>query len=155
MRGAPVSLRQAAKSRRFRARCVKDQGAIMPVKFANDSEAFLSVLTLVAGADQSGSLEERDFLFNKVKGLAIFGNPSTADFSKLLGKVTDTVYAGVAQQDGDFTVAGIDSLLGEVKKTLSPDLRKSLVQLASELSGTDGGDSKEAALLDQVRRALA
>ena len=126
----------------------------MTMKFANDSEAFLSVLTLVAGADQSGSLEERDFLFSKVKGLAIFGNPSTADFSKLLGKVTDAVYSGVPQQDGEFTAAGIDSLLGEVKKTLSADLRKSLVQIASELGGTDGADAKEAALLDKVRRAL-
>lgn len=127
----------------------------MPVKFANESEAFLSVLTLVAGADQSGSLEERDFLFNKVKGLPIFGNPSTADFSKLLGQVTDEVYSGVAQQDGEFTAAGIDSLLGEVKKTLNPDLRMSLVQLAGELGGTDGDDAKEAALLDKIRRALA
>jgi len=126
----------------------------MTVKFANESEAFLSVLTLVAGADQSGSLEERDFLFNKVKGLAIFGNPSTADFSKLLGKVTDAVYAGVAQQDGEFTTAGIDALLVEVKKTLNPDLRKSLVKLAAELGGADGADASEAALLDRVRGAL-
>jgi len=127
----------------------------MPVKFANDSEAFLAVLTLVAGADQSGSLEERDFLFNKVKGLPIFGNASTADFSKLLGKVTDAVYTGVAQQDGEFTAAGIDSLLADVKKTLGADLRKSLVQIASELCDSDGADAKETALLDKVRRALA
>lgn len=127
----------------------------MPVKFANDSEAFLSVLTLVAGADQSGSLEERDFLFNKVKGLTIFGNPSTADFSKLLGTVTDAVYAGVAQQDGEFTSAGIDALLAEVKKTLNPNLRKTLVQLAVELGGTDGDDAKETTLLDKIRHTLA
>ena len=126
----------------------------MTVKFANESEAYLSVLTLVAGADQSGSLEERDFLFKKVKGLAIFGNPSTADFSRLLGKVTDAVYSGVAQQDGEFTAAGIDSLLGEVKKTLSADLRKSLVQTAGELGSADGADAKETALLDKIRRAL-
>jgi hypothetical protein len=126
----------------------------MTVKFANESEAFLSVLTLVAGADQSGSLEERDFLFSKVKGLAIFGNPSTADFSKLLGKVTDAVYAGVAQQDGEFTAAGLDALLGEVRKTLNADLRKSLVQIAGELGGTDGADAQEAALLEKIRRTL-
>ena len=126
----------------------------MSVKFANESEAFLSVLTLVAGADQSGSLDERDFLFNKVKGLAIFGNPSTADFSKLLGKVTDAVYEGVPQQDGEFTAAGIDALLADVKKTLSADLRKSLVQIAGELGDSDGADASEAALLDKVRRAL-
>ena len=127
----------------------------MSVKFANESEAFLSVLTLVAGADQSGSLEERDFLFSKVKGLALFGNPSTADFSKLLGKVTDAVYSGVDQQDGEFTAAGIDALLAEVKKTLSADQRKSLVQVAGELGGADGADASETALLDKIRRALA
>ena len=127
----------------------------MPVQFANDSEAFLSVLTLVAGADQSGSLEERDFLFKKVKGLALFGNPSSADFSKLLGKVTDAVYEGLPQADGEFTAAGIDALLGEVKKKLSADLRKSLVQLAGELSDSDGADAKEGELLARIRRALA
>ena len=127
----------------------------MSVKFANASEAFLAVLTLVAGADQSGSLEERDFLFSKVKNLALFGSPSTADFSKLLGKVTDAVFSGVEQKDGDFTAAGIDALLGEVKKVLSADQRKSLVQISGELGGADGDDAKETALLGQIRRALA
>jgi hypothetical protein len=127
----------------------------MTVKFATDTEAFLAVLTLVAGADQSGSLEERDFLFKKVKGLAIFGNPSQAEFSKLLGSVTDAVYAGLPQQDGEFTAAGIDSLLADVKKTLSADLRKSLVQISGELGDSDGVEAKETALLEQIRRALA
>ena len=127
----------------------------MPVKFANESEAFLSVLTLVAGADQSGSLEERDFLFKQVKDLPIFGNPSTADFSKLLGKVTDAVYSGVAQQDGEFTAAGIDGLLADVKKMLSAELRKSLVRIAGELCDADGTGASEVALLDKVCRALA
>jgi hypothetical protein len=127
----------------------------MPVKFAKDTEAFLAVLTLVAGADQSGSLEERDFLFNKVKGLCIFVNQTTADFSKLLGNVTDAIYSGLPQNDGEFTAAGIDDLLADVKKTLSADLRKSLVQIAGELGDTDGADAKESALIDKIRRALA
>ena len=127
----------------------------MPLKFEKDTEAFLAVLALVAGADQSGSLEERDFLFKKVKGIAIFGNPGTADFSKLLGQVTDAVYSQVPQKDGEFTAAGIDALLAEVKKTLSADLRKTLVQTATELSDTDGADASETALLDKIRRALA
>jgi hypothetical protein len=126
----------------------------MPVKFTNDAEAFLSVLSLVVGADQSGSLEERDFLFNKVKSLAIFGNPSAGDFSKLLGKVTDDIFAGVAQKDGEFTADGIADLLAEVKMKLSPDLRKSLVELASELGDSDGADAKEGDLIAQIRRAL-
>jgi hypothetical protein len=127
----------------------------MTVKFAKDTEAFLAVLTLVAGADQSGSLEEREFLFKKVKGLAIFGNPNTADFSKLLGSVTDAIYSGVPQQDGEFTAAGIDALLAEVRKALGPELRKNLLQIAGELGAADGSDSKETELIARIRRALA
>ena len=127
----------------------------MTVKFAKDTEWFLAVLTLVVGADQAGSLEERDFLFNKVKGLPVFANPSTADFSKLLGQVTDTVYSSLPQQDGALTAAGIESLLAEVNKALSSELRKTLVQIASELGTSDGAESKETALIDKIRRALA
>ena len=81
----------------------------MSLKFEKNTEAFLAVLTVVIGADNAGSLEERDFLFKKVKGISIFGNPSTQDFNKLLGKVTDTVYSTLPQNDGAITSAGIDS----------------------------------------------
>jgi hypothetical protein len=109
----------------------------MPIEFKKDTEAFLAVLSLVIGADQSGSLEERDFLFNKVKGIRIFGNPSAADFSTLLGEVTDALYTNVPNEEGEFTAAGVDALLASVKNALSPDLRQSLVQLAGCASAAD------------------
>ena len=127
----------------------------MALKFEKNTEAFLSVLTLVVGADQVGSLAERDFLFQKVKGISIFGNPSPADFAKLLGQVTDAVYTKLPQKDGAITDAAIDGLLAEVKSTLGPDLRKTLVETATDLGATDGGDAKETALLGKIRRALA
>jgi hypothetical protein len=126
----------------------------MSLKFEKNSEAFLSVLTLVVGADQVGSLAERDFLFQKVKGISIFGNPSPADFSKLLGQVTDAVYSKLPQKDGVITAAGIDALLAEVKSALSPELRKTLVQTATELGGSDGADARETELIDKIRSAL-
>ena len=87
----------------------------MSLKFEKNTEAFLAVLAVVIGADDSGSLEERDFLFKKVKGISIFGNPSSQDFSKLLGQVTDVVYSQLPQADGAITAAGIDSLLSAAK----------------------------------------
>ena len=96
----------------------------MSIEFKKDTEAFLAVLSLVIGADQSGSLEERDFLFSKVKGIKIFGNPSSADFSKLLGGVTDSLFSSLPSEDGEFTAAGVDALLATVARQLSPDLRK-------------------------------
>ena len=127
----------------------------MTIEFKNEAEAFLAVLSLVAGADSSGSLEERDFLFNKVKGVAILGNPSSSDFSRLLGSVNDHVYANVPHDDGEFTPAGIDSLLASAKKSLNADLRRSVVQLAGELSSADGADERETALVEKIRAALA
>ncbi len=126
----------------------------MPLKFEKNTEAFLAVLTVVIGADNVGSLEERDFLFSKVKGIGIFGNPSPQDFNKLLGKVTDIVYTQLPQQDGALAPAGVDMLLAEAKNALSPELRKALVSTAAELIDADGAEAGEKALLDKIRRAL-
>ena len=126
----------------------------MSLKFEKNTEAFLAVLAVVLGADNAGSLEERDFLFNKVKGIPVFGNPSTQDFSKLLGKVTDLVYTQLPQADGAITPAGIDALLSAAKDALTPDLRKTLVATAGELGDADGADASEKALLDKIRRVL-
>jgi hypothetical protein len=127
----------------------------MAVEFKKDTEAFLAVLSLVAGADNTGSLEERDFLFDKVKSVAIFGNPGKADFSKLLGSVNDMLYTNVPNTDAEFTAAGIDEVLAAAKKTLNADLRRTVVQLAGELSAADGADSREGALVEKIRKALA
>jgi hypothetical protein len=118
----------------------------MPIQFEKNTDAFLAVLTLVVGADDSGSLEERDFLFKKVKAIAIFGNPSSADFSKLLGKATESVYS---QDPPD-----VDGVLAAAKGALTPDLRKQLVSTAAELIDADGADAREKALLEKIRRAL-
>ena len=126
----------------------------MSLKFEKNSEAFLSVLTLVIGADQVGSLAERDFLFQKVKGISIFGNPSAADFAKLLGQVTETVYANLPQKDGVIIASGIDALFADVKNMLSPELRKTLVETAVGLSDSDGTNPEEAELLAKIRRVF-
>lgn len=126
----------------------------MSLKFEKNTEAFLAVLAVVLGADDAGSLEERDYLFNKVKGIPVFGNPSTQDFSKLLGKVTDVVYTQLPQADGAITAAGIDSLLSAAKDALTPDLRQTLIATAAGLIDADGAEASEKALLEKIRRAL-
>jgi len=59
----------------------------MALKFEKNTEAFLAVLAAVLGADNVGSLEERDVLYKKVKAIPLFGNPSMPEFSKLLADV--------------------------------------------------------------------
>lgn len=127
----------------------------MALKFEKNTEAFLAVLAAVLGADSVGSLEERDQLFKKVKAILIFGNPSLPEFSKLLAKVTDAVYAELPTQDGAISGAGIDTLLAEAKQALSPDLRKTLIAAASDLVDADGAGAEEKALIDKIRRTLS
>jgi hypothetical protein len=127
----------------------------MSLKFQKSSEAFLAVLSAVIGADQVGSLDERDFLFAKIKNLPLFGNPSIAEFSKLLGQATETVYSQLPMDDGAISAAGVGSLLAEAKKMLTPEQQKSLLQIATELCESDGAAAEENALLTQLQRAFA
>jgi len=126
----------------------------MALKFEKSTEAFLAVLTLVIGADQVGSLEERDFLFERVKALDAFAGMAQPDFNKLLGQVTDTVYDALPKDGEGLSAAGITELLGAARATLSPALQKSLVEVATELSASDQTSTEESALLGQIRRAL-
>jgi len=126
----------------------------MPLQFETSNEAFLSVLAVVVGADQVGSVSERDFLFEKVKSLPSFSNLSLAEFSKLLGQVTDRVYSALPQADGAITSAGLDELLAAAKTQLSPELQQTALKAAAQLCESDETDAAEAALLSRIRRAF-
>ena len=127
----------------------------MALKFEKNTEAFLAVLAVVLGADNVGSLEERDVLYKKVKAIPLFGNPSMPEFSKLLGKVTEAVYSQLPTQDGAISAAGVDTLLAEAKNALTPDLRKTLIATASDLIDADGANEEEEALVEKIRRVLS
>jgi hypothetical protein len=126
----------------------------MTFTFEHDGDAYLSVLAVVIGADQVGSLGERDFLFREVMVLPVFGSPSRAEFSGRLARVTDDVYAKLPCEDGMPTSEGVDALLADVREALGADHRKTLVQVAEQLCAADGLDDREAALLARIRGAL-
>ncbi|HEU4879166.1 MAG TPA: hypothetical protein VFT21_06935 [Gemmatimonadaceae bacterium] len=57
-------------------------------------------------------------------------------------------------QDGAISAAGVDTLLAEAKKALSPELRRTLVATASDLIDADGADEEEEVLVEKIRSAL-
>src|SRR5262245_31393841 len=127
----------------------------MPIKFENSNEAFLSVLSVVAGADSVGSIAERDYLFQTVKGLPGNSNLSNPEINKLLGQVTEKVYSALPQTDGAITSAGMEELFAAAKSQLTPDLRQAVLKAAARLSETDETGAAEAALLSHLRSAFA
>jgi hypothetical protein len=126
----------------------------MPIQFENSNEAFLSVLSVVAGADSVGSIAERDYLFQTVKGLPGNSNLGNQDINALLGRVTDKVYSALPQTDGAITSAGVEELFAAAKSQLSPELRQALLKAAARLCETDETGAAEAALLSQLRSAF-
>ena len=127
----------------------------MPIKFENSNEAFLSVLSVVAGADSVGSIAERDYLFQTVKGLPGNSNLSNPEINELLGKVTDKVYSALPQTDGAITSAGMEELFAAAKSQLTPELRQAVLNAAVRLSETDETGAGEAQLVSQLRSAFA
>jgi hypothetical protein len=126
----------------------------MTFKFDNDREAFLSVLAVVVGADQMGTLQERDFLFGEVRALPLFGGADRAEFAALVARVTETVCPVCTGDDGAIAPAKVDELLTDVRAMLSPEQCKSLVQVSEALCAVDGVDDAEAELMVRVRGAL-
>jgi tellurite resistance protein len=126
----------------------------MSLKIDTNREAFLAVLSVVAAADQIGSLEERDFLFQSVKEVELFTGQSQAEFNKLLGAVTQHLYDSLPNEDGAITAAGVDQLLSVVKQKLSAGERASLLEVAEELAESDDETDEEAAVLTQIKGAL-
>ena len=127
----------------------------MPIKFETSNEAFLSVLSVVAGADSVGSIAERNYLFQTVKGLPGNSNLSNPEINELLGRVTDKVYAALPQIDGEITSAGMEELFAAAKSQLTPELRQAVLHAAARLSETDETGAAEAALISQLRSAFA
>lgn len=126
----------------------------MTLTFADAGDAYLAVLAVVVGADQVGSLAEREFLFTDVRTLPVFGGPDRQAFGTRLARVTDEVYGALPTEDGVVTGAGVDTLLAEVRGVLDDELRTSLVEVAGRLGAVDGLDGAERDLLDRLRGAL-
>ena len=126
----------------------------MPIKFETSSEAFLAVLSVVAGADSVGSMAERDYLFETVKGLPGNSSLGKRECSELLGQVTEKVYSALPQADGAITSAGMEELLATAKTALSPELQKAVLKAAAQLCESDETNAAEASLLGQLRRAF-
>jgi hypothetical protein len=125
----------------------------MTLTFEDDGEAFLSVLALVIGADMIGNLSEREFLLEQLQGIELFRDLTPDELGARLGAVTDKVHGTLPEHDGALTSEGIEALLGEVERTIDPDLGRTLVQTTEKLCA-DGICAPEEDLLARIRQTF-
>jgi hypothetical protein len=127
----------------------------MSIKLDSPAEAILAIATVAVGADGVGSISERDFLFKQVKGMDVFEGQSPADFAKLLGAVTERVYASLPMEDAEITAKGLQMLVAAARSVLTPELQRAAVKMANELSASDGVSAKERGLLQELEKGFA
>jgi hypothetical protein len=121
----------------------------MTVAFNDERDAFLGVLALVIGADQQGSLAERDYLRTEVRGLPLFAGMETADFDKMLGDVTDRLFtAGALAPDQ------VEAVVAAAGAVLGAEHRAAAVRCATDLCAIDGDGAGENEMLAGIRAHL-
>src|SRR5262245_40358851 len=64
----------------------------MSITFDTPAEAFLAVAAVAIAADGVGSMVERKFLFERIKGMDLFQGYAATEFESLMNGITHRVY---------------------------------------------------------------
>ena len=128
------------------------QNKNMKIKFEKPVEAFAAIAWIIIAADKNGSIEERDFLYQRIKGLDVFINYRLAEFSQLLG----ATFLKIFPKD-EYSIAeeSVDSLIASARNVLSLKLRMDAFEMAVGLANADGICDEEKILLKQLQNGFA
>jgi hypothetical protein len=127
----------------------------MSIQLESPAEAFLAIAAVAIGADSVGSMSERDFLYKHVNAMDVFKGVQPTDFAKLLGTVTERVYASLPQEDMAITTKGVQTLVAAARSVLSPEQQKAAVKMASDLCAADGESPSETSLIKELELGFA
>jgi tellurite resistance protein len=127
----------------------------MSITFDSPAEAFLAVAAVAIAADGVGSMVERKFLFERIKGMDLFQSYALAEFETMMNGVTHRVYESLPTQDMAITVQGVDTLIKAARAVLSADQQTAVVKMATELCHADGLSDEEKTLLEQLERGFS
>jgi tellurite resistance protein len=126
----------------------------MSITFDTPAEAFLAVAAVAIAADGVGSMVERKFLFERIKGMDLFQSLALAEFESMMNGITHRVYESLPTQDMAITPQGIAALIKAAQGVLSADQQKAVVKMATELCHADGLSDEEKLLLEQLERGF-
>ena len=127
----------------------------MDVKLRIDTaaEACAALAVMIVGADELGTLEERDYLFDKVAGLPIFGGIDRGKFAKLMADTTAGLYASPAGGQR-MSSEDVGRVVLMIREALPPEQRVEVLEVAVGLAQADGVVSLEALLLQRLCEGL-
>jgi len=126
----------------------------MSINFEKPVEAFVAIASVLIAADKVGTLEERDYLFNKLHSMDLFSGYDRNAFSSLLGEVTSKVWDSLPTENHTLTPSGFETLVVAVDAALPANYKADAYKMAWGLVCCDGGCDDERELLEKIRQGL-
>lgn len=126
----------------------------MQMKIDTAAEACAALAVMIVAADERGTFEERDFLFEKVAALPIFRGLDQGQFTKLMADTTTGLHGSFATDGLRISSEGTGRVVQMIREALPPEWRVQALEAAVGLAQSDGVVSLEALLLQRLCEGL-
>ncbi len=126
----------------------------MAFKLENPAEAYAAVSLLVTGADGASTLDERQFLFEKLSVADVFSGYDAESMGELLGMLTGRMFSDLPNDGVALTSDAVQILCDSAKRLLDEDQCCTAFSLAANLACCDGFEEIERNLLIQIADGL-
>ena len=126
----------------------------MAMKIETPAEACAALAAIIVGADDLGTREERQFLFENVRALPMFEGLDQVQFSKLMADTTADLYDSMPTEGAHIRSDGVGRLVDMIRDALPADRRAEALEAAVGLARSDGVTSVEALLLQRLCEGL-
>jgi tellurite resistance protein len=124
------------------------------MRIETPAEACAALAVMIVAADQLGTSEEREFLFEKVRSLPVFEGLDRAAFMKLMADTTEGLYDSMPMEGSRMSSAGVGRLVDMIREALPADRRVEALETAVGLAQSDGVVSVEALMLQRLCEGL-
>jgi hypothetical protein len=124
------------------------------MKIETAAEACAALAVMIVAADELGSEEERQFLFETVAALPMFADLDGSQFMALIADTTEVLYATLPTDGGRLSSDGVGQLVEAIRAALPVEQRVAALEAAVGLAQSDGIVSGEALLLQRLCEGL-
>ncbi len=126
----------------------------MQLKIEKPEEVFVAVAATTICVDQVGTLDERRFLFDKVRKLDVFDSYEDSQFSALVNQITEMVAGSLITEECTISDEGLKWLCDHARALLEDQELKLLFEMAVDLGSSDALQSGEKSFLEQLKVGL-
>lgn len=124
------------------------------MKIETMAEACAALAVMIVAADEVGTREEREFLFETVATLPVFEGLDPSEFEKLVADTTERLYASLPVEGARLSSEGVGELVRMIREALPVKRRVEALEAAVGLAQSDGVVSVEALLLQRLCEGL-